>query len=377
MRPPLRSLVLSACSSRVFTSLEGDPRVSCSLIETVADLVQVCCSEIEHARRITSASRRSAVHMTSSSSTSSTTASAAAPTDHSHLPSALVINIDPHEPAAFAALCSIHASIRAAAWRLLQQLRSLHTLCYCAVACDGPVMMPVESRPCLADVLEASLPVVCAREAGGEWGSAVGTGVTSSFNGFVGGGASAAAAAAAAAAAGVNKLEPSSRSRGGGGPISMDAIVRNAGVDHQQVWLRVVGEFGKIIRSTCSSSVSDGVFVCCSSRALAISQSFPSLSKSFSYISSTSQSPAFSHCTLLEAAASAAAAKSAALSVAAAAAAAAGSSDAPPPPKAAGSEGGGGDLSSIFKKNDADAQVCGFRQKFVLFVVYGFLTWLK
>ena len=76
MRPPLRSLVLSACSSRVFTSLEGDPRVSCSLIETVADLVQVCCSDIEHARRISSASRRSAVHMTSSSSMSSTTSSA-------------------------------------------------------------------------------------------------------------------------------------------------------------------------------------------------------------------------------------------------------------------------------------------------------------
>ena len=133
----------------------------------------------------------------------------------------------------------------------------------------------------------------------------------------------------------------------------MDAIVCNGNIDHQHVWLRIVGEFGKIIRSTCVQCVSDGIFVCCSSRALAISQMFPTLSKPLSYLSSTSQSPAFSHYMLLEAVASAAAAKSAALS----AVAAAGYSDTvAATAKSTANEGSGSDLSSIFKKNDADAQ---------------------
>jgi hypothetical protein len=202
--------------------------------------------------------------------------------------------------------------------------------------------MPVDAQLCLADVLEASLPVVVAREAAGQWGSAMGIGVSSSFNGF-GSGHSRAAA--------VNSSPDSSaRSTMDKNSLSMDKVVRNGNIEHQQEWLRIVGEFGKIIRSSCAPCVSNGVFVCCSSRALAISQMFPSLSKPFSYFSSTGQSPAFSHCTLLEAAASAAAAKSAALS-------ASGFNQSAYLSKAAGSEGVGSELSSIFKKNDADNQI--------------------
>ena len=112
--------------------------------------------------------------------------------------------------------------------------------------------MPVDAQLCLADVLEASLPVVAAREAAGQWGSAVGIGVSSSFNGF-GSGHSRAAA--------VNSSSDSSaRSTMDRNTLSMDKVVRNGNIEHQQEWLRIVGEFGKIIRST-SPTPSSTVFL--------------------------------------------------------------------------------------------------------------------